>query len=522
MEKLERVSIVELLQQPGGTYEIGGEQYFVMDGTQCRRETDLDYEQITVRGDFINFAQATLNETKTGFEQPEDEEDNEEEREFVWKDGQWQAASDRLEVISENEFGVVEMSSDLLGRQRYWVQRVDVSGKTLKHFTNTEVAWDESIQDDSLRFPTGSYAYQMNGEQLEDRYLLGERLGHGSIYSLMTEGVVPSYFKLDGRGKYELWVQMFGQVGDKSGRLVIHLDEKGKENYWDIDGDFQGTWVWGNIGVSFDVPEAVKPYMSSSEQLLVERDGLAQWATKTAAGTINDTSWQFNRTAIEALKAGINYAELDGDAEYSDCTNDPETTPNITPDPANTAAWQERVFHVVGGDIEGALEFGENQQLTYVDRHGQEQTGQWAIDADGQLLLDFQGSWELLQLNGDLNTHTIQAVTDGQIMTLRQILEPLSSDDVPLELELAALSESECKVVFSLQENGVGFIDYNKCPSREGLGLVPFEYGFNEDDELRLEIPGAIDPISIHRAGEPGAPIWILEDEFGVEGFSVI
>lgn len=332
----EPVSFVGILSN-GGIYSLEGDQKLKIDEStnSCMAIRDLAYQHITLDDDnLINFAHYSY--STAGFNLTED---NEPRRNLVWLGGSWQSPNQLMTLVSENDNGSVLIDSQSDGRMMVWSEQIDLSGKPLNNFMNTEREW-QGLFDDSQVFSEGAIGYLLKFEQVNDVYYLPESEGCETTNDgQYTSGFCNLVFTQNSAGINEAatdfqqllssesnttesqnWIQITHhhheqimmsltgdlQTGQGEANFYLHSPEKCEQDFCDERKSvFIGASSWSltEQGLEYNLPAKAQSWLDDKQvsPLFTLHQGQVRRAYRVSSGNTERGDWSLNGSALTTV-----------------------------------------------------------------------------------------------------------------------------------------------------------------------------------------------------------------------------
>ncbi|WP_028111384.1 hypothetical protein [Ferrimonas kyonanensis] len=554
--------LMEIITQERGMFELGGHEQrsYQADSQTCIAERELSYQQIQLQEQQVQFNRFGYQGAELGFTASDDDDRRDT---LIWKQGSWQSMDNAIHIESVQEDGSVIVESDVDGRQQVWARKLDLTDLKMKRYANGEKVWMHQLSSD-LRFPADAQGYQLTFRQLSQRALLSYdpqcdaqtqwcnqvNLPTGPAQQLQqllanAAGEAPLIY-IGGEEGTSLAVRLYGSLEQQQGDLRLfvvqhqHCDDSGCGQPQAKDG---GSWHLTDFGLQLSLPQWTQSLLGedNASALLTVHDGLVRHAYLIDEGTTRSNDWSFNGSAIDALIEGLGAPSLRQELPLSECGvhhpgdgtdpgdgtepgdgdqpgdgDDKPAPPELVADPTATAALTGTQYLAEGGDFQALIQFGaQGQLLTWVDDIDEGQVshhrnnGRWVIDADQQLLLQFDGGdWALLQLAdaelgadvmkaSELDNGVVEAYPLSRIRPLA--LEPLSQ---PQSFRLTADDEAQCSMTLHLNgsdnhQQGSGWVDLSQCADDSDSGVNQEFLWAQTDAGFKLQpimADGSVDP----------------------------
>ncbi|PKF59150.1 hypothetical protein CW748_02885 [Alteromonadales bacterium alter-6D02] len=331
--------------------------------------------------------------------------------------------------------------------------------------------------------------------------------------------------------KYFLKEYDMGSDGQMSEKVeLVHV---GQWQQQEINGEqviSLGLPHWLNDDDMDDDERSQTPFLAIQDGAVRQGIMLRQGITEHKSVVINQQAMTQILTEFDPQNLGNKLAPKACD--FDDDITPPEQgdAPVLVPDSANTLALADNSYVVTGkkelmlvsfdadgevvvksnhrdddhdGPATGATSNGMVNPTSGTEPMDDVDVGSWVINADGQLLLDFDSHWVLLKVEQGLFSEQIKLVEQHEEAdtVVFDLISPLSPDRIVAGETISLMQHDNCSLTLHLNpsddDQGTGFIDASQCSDiKENMG-DQFEVMWSLGDEGEV----VLQPLDA--AGEP-------------------
>ncbi len=547
-------SFQQILQQEGGIFFLNDddERSYNAETQQCQLMFELGYGQFQLGVEGDDFVEWYYNSELNQFVQDDSEED---QLPFVLTSEGWQQiASNEPEPLGFSEDGMrfrIRLPWD--GVQEISARVVSLAGQPLVKATYDAEGWMFNLKTHQGVFGEGAEGYWLTSKQIGNHYLLpvwqdcGEMdpaaFGNNcntiwpidaespatSIAALINDalpaaGVQPAnLFHVVHHDGLEILAALFSVEGVNTVAFYKHQYQCYEQMDCNpIEAVGSASWSLATVnGVSIVRLRLPSWLVDEDDEFesaafLTEQGGFVRRGFLYQDGDLDSDEMVLNQTAMNQLLNAFDPTRLSLTVEPAYCgvydDSEPDDggggddgqsgeKPVLSADPGNTALLEGALLF--GDTIEGdrvLVHFASAGELSVVsdydesgERYGEREQGSWSIDANGQLLLEFEQDWVLIKVISGLGSGNLVLEENGQQFSLMAVNAVEVADLTGASLTALDFGE-QCVLSLSAAQDGTGSVNLSSCPpirDEEGVDLLPVEWALGDFGEFVLMPPAA-------------------------------